>query len=131
MTAEIKKGKILLIEDDITLLEMYKMKFREEGYEVDASPRGAEGLDLAQKNKYDIILLDIILPEIDGLAILKELKEKASTKNTPVILLSNLGQDTDIKRGQELGAAYYLVKANFTPSQVVSKVEEIFKQYKK
>lgn len=122
-----KKGKILLIEDDKTLVEMYKVKFEQEGYEIDASEKGAEGLDLAKKNKYDVILLDIILPEMDGFAVLKSLKGSSHTKNTPVVMLSNLGQEADLKKGKKLGAKDYLVKASFTPAQVVNKVAKIVK----
>lgn len=115
--------KILLIEDDPTLIEMYNLKFQESGYKVSNSTSGVDGLELAKKVKPDIILLDVILPGMDGFAILKTLKSDSVTKNIPVLLLSNLGQESDVKKGKDLGAYDYLVKANFTPSEVVEKVK--------
>ena len=122
------KNSILLIEDDSTLIEMYKLKFEESGFNVNIATRGVEGLEMSKKVKPDIILLDIILPEMDGFAILKELKADATTKNIPVILLSNLGQEPDIKKGKEYGAHDYMVKASFTPAEVVDKVLKILKK---
>lgn len=122
-----KKSKVLLIEDDETLLEMYKIKFQEEGLEVIVSSNGAEAFSVAKKEKPSIILLDIILPGMDGFAILENVKRDSDTKNIPVILLSNLGQDSDIEKGKKLGASDYLVKANFTPTQVLEKIKKYAK----
>lgn len=119
-----KKNKVLLIEDDETLLEMYKMKFQAEGLEVIVSSNGAEAFSVAKIEKPAIILLDIILPGMDGFAILENIKKDSVTKNIPVILLSNLGQDSDIEKGKKLGASDYLVKANFTPTQVLEKIKK-------
>ena len=107
------------------LSTMYKVKFENEGFEVEIAHDGAEGLDMAIKTKPDFILLDIIMPKIDGFAVLKKLRENEGTKKTPVILLTNLGQDEDVSRGKELGAVGYLIKANNTPSEVVEKVKSL------
>ena len=80
---------------------------------------------MAKKENPDVILLDIILPQMDGFSVLKKLKSDSATKNFPVILLTNLGQDGDVKKGLELGAIDYLIKANYTPSQVVEKVKSL------
>lgn len=117
--------KILLIEDDPTLIDMYQLKFTEEKMNLVVTEKGGEGLELAKKDKFDLILLDIMLPEIDGFAILKELKTNAKTKNVPVILLTNLAQETDKEKGLQMGAVDYLVKANHTPTEVVDKVKKI------
>lgn len=122
-----KKSKILLIEDDEALLEMYKIKFQAEGLEVIVSSNGAEAFSVAKIEKPAIILLDIILPGMDGFAILENIKRDSDTKNIPVILLSNLGQDSDIEKGKKLGASDYLVKANFTPTQVLEKIKKYAK----
>jgi DNA-binding response OmpR family regulator len=122
------KTKILIIEDEEMLSTMYKVKFENEGYEVSTARDGAEGLAIAFKENPDIILLDIIMPKIDGFAVLKKFHENDMTKNTPVILLTNLGQDEDVKRGNELGAVGYLIKANNTPSEVVEKVRGYIKK---
>lgn len=116
------KIRVLLIEDEVELVEMYQMKFQEEGYEVLVANNGLDGLEIAKKENPDCILLDIMLPTMDGFAVLKEIKESAKTKKIPVILLSNLGQDIDKEKGKALGAVDYLVKADFTPAQVADKV---------
>ncbi|HNV96728.1 MAG TPA: response regulator [bacterium] len=122
-----KKIKVLIVEDEEMLVNMYISKFEKEGFEPMKASNGKTGLELAQKENPNIILLDVIMPEMDGFMVLKELKSDAKTKNIPVIMLTNLGQDEDIKKGNELGAKDYLVKANLTPAQVVDKVKEILK----
>ncbi|MFA5021669.1 MAG: response regulator [Patescibacteria group bacterium] len=117
------KYKILLIEDDKSLLEMYTLKFKDSGYNIINAEDGLSGLDLAQKESPSMILLDIMMPKMDGFAVLIELKKDAKTKDIPVLLLSNLGQKADIEKGQSLGATDYIVKASMTPSQVVEKIK--------
>lgn len=119
------KTKVLLIEDDKMIIDMYTLKFSQEGYDIVQAENGKDGLDLAKAQLPDIILLDIILPQMDGFTVLKELKAEANTKDIPVVLLTNLGQDGDVKKGLELGANDYLIKANYTPSQVVDKVKSV------
>lgn len=121
------KNKILVIEDEEMLSTMYKVKFENEGFVVETAKDGAEGIEKAKSFLPGIILLDIIMPKIDGFAVLKKIKEIPEHKSTPVILLTNLGQDEDITRGKELGAVGYLIKANNTPSEVVSKVRAFLK----
>lgn len=119
------KTKVLLVEDDKMILDMYTLKFSQEGYDIIQAENGKDGLDLAKKENPDIILLDIILPQMDGFTVLKEIKQVDGLKDVPVILLTNLGQDGDVKKGLELGANDYLIKANYTPSQVVDKVKSV------
>ena len=121
------KKKILIIEDEEMLSGMYRVKFENEGFEVATALNGADGIDAALKEKPDMILLDIIMPKIDGFAVLKKLKSNDTTKNVPVILLTNLGQDEDVTRGKELGSVGYLIKANNTPAEVVEKVRGFIK----
>ena len=125
MANQNSQKKVLITEDEEVLLRMYSLKFTNQGFKVVQADNGAKGLELAKKELPDIILMDIIMPQLDGFEVLKELKKDQKTKNIPVIMLSNLGQEEDIKRGQELGAADYLVKANMTPMQVVDKVKEV------
>lgn len=122
-----KKFKIVLIEDEEMLSNMYEAKFTKEGFEIKKALDGESGLQLIQANKPDLVLLDIIMPKLDGFSVLRKIKEDPKTKNIPVILLTNLGQDEDIKKGNALGAKGYLVKANLTPAQVVDKVKEYLK----
>ncbi len=118
---------ILLIEDEEMLANMYETKFKNEGYKIRKALDGESGVDMALAEKPDIILLDIIMPKLDGFSVLKKLKDSPKTKDVPVILLTNLGQDEDVKKGQSLGAVGYLVKANLTPAEVVDKVKEYLK----
>ncbi len=122
-----KKIKVLLVEDEKTLSEMYSLKFEREGMEVVVIDNGGGVFSQAQSTKPDIILLDIILPQEDGFSVLKELKSAADTKKIKVLMLTNLGQDEDIKKGKDLGADGYLVKSNLTPAQVVDKIKEVLK----
>ncbi len=124
-----RKNKVLIVEDDVFLLNMYAEKFTLENYQVFAAEEGKKGVKLALKEKPDIILLDIILPGMNGFDVLKAIKEDESTRHIPVILLTNLSQRDDINKGLELGAVDYLIKAHFMPSEVVEKVKNIlFKQ---
>lgn len=115
--------KILIIEDDSALLEMYKIKFQESGFELLTASDGETGLDLARQEKPHLVLLDIMMPKMDGFAVLGEIKKDPATKDVIVLMLSNLGQKSDIEKGQQLGAADYIVKASMTPSQVFEKVQ--------
>lgn len=117
--------KILLIEDEEMLSSMYQVKFENEGFNLIKALDGEQGLQLAQQEKPVFILLDVIMPKMDGFTVLKKLKENPETKDIPVLLLTNLGQDEDVKKGNELGAVGYLVKANITPSEVVEKVKSL------
>jgi DNA-binding response OmpR family regulator len=119
------KGKILLIEDDPFLSSMYSTKFEMEGFVVFAANDGEKGLKLAFNEKPDIILLDIIMPKMNGFEVLEKLKANAGTKDLPVILLTNLNQKDEIEKGMSLGANDYLIKAHFMPSEVVDKIAKL------
>lgn len=109
------------------LSEMYKTKFEMEGFSVSQAFDGKDGLDKAKAEKPDIILLDIILPKLDGFLVLKEIKNDAVLKKTPILLLTNLGQDDDIKKGKSLGAEGYFVKANHSPAEIVEQIRQQLK----
>ncbi|PIV46994.1 response regulator [bacterium (Candidatus Gribaldobacteria) CG02_land_8_20_14_3_00_41_15] len=115
--------KILVIEDDNMISSMYKTKFEAEGFAVFIADDGAKGLELAKQEKPDIIMLDVILPRLDGFSVLEELKKDSATKDIPVIMLTNLGTEEDKVKGEKLGAADYLVKASLTPGQVSQKIK--------
>ena len=120
-------AKVLLVEDDPTLIDMYSLKFKEEGYNLLVADNGEDGLALALKEIPNVILLDIMMPRMDGFAVLAELKKNDSTKDIPVVMLSNLGQASDIQKGQTMGAKDYIVKASMTPTQVVAKAKSFIK----
>lgn len=122
---EKSKVHVLLVEDDVFLSGIYQKKFEMEGYKISTSDNGEKGLADAKKKKPSIVLLDILLPKLDGFGVLKGLKEDPTTKDIPVILLTNLGQKDDVEKGLELGAVDYLIKAHFKPSEIVEKVNKV------
>ncbi|KKQ27442.1 MAG: Two component transcriptional regulator, winged helix family [Candidatus Magasanikbacteria bacterium GW2011_GWC2_37_14] len=122
---EIKKNNVLLVEDDNFLANIYKTKFEMEGFKVFTADNGEAGVDEAKKKLPDVILLDILLPKMDGFMVLEALKKEPSTKDIPVILLTNLGQKDDVEKGLQMGAVDYLIKAHFKPSEVVEKVRKV------
>jgi DNA-binding response OmpR family regulator len=121
------KNKVLIVEDDPTLAEMYGTKFKSEGFDVLHAGDGVEGLAIAKAKQPDAILLDVMMPKLDGFATLKELRADKSFKKTPVVMLTNLGQTEDIQKGKALGADDYFVKANQTPAEIVAKVKALLK----
>lgn len=123
-------AKILLVDDDALLVRMYQKKFENDGYIVATADDGESALQKVAELKPDLILLDIMMPKVNGFQILAILKENKETSNIPVILLTNVGgADEDVNRGLELGAVAYLVKAANRPSVVVAKVKEILTGY--
>lgn len=115
--------KILLVEDDQFIRDIYVDELIRGGFEVDSAATGKEGLDKISKNEYDLLLLDIMLPDINGLEILKQVKQNPATKNVKTIMLTNLGQDAIIKQGFDLGADKYLVKMANNPDQIISEIK--------
>ncbi|PIP22627.1 MAG: response regulator [Candidatus Nealsonbacteria bacterium CG23_combo_of_CG06-09_8_20_14_all_39_17] len=120
--------KILLIEDDLFLIDIYNVKLKASSFSVDVAEDGESGLAKAKENKYDLIILDIVLPGLDGRDVLRKLKSDKDLKNIPVIILSNLGQKNEIEEGMKLGASQYLIKAHYTPSEIVDEIIKILKK---
>lgn len=121
-----KVKKILVVDDEDSVREIYRHEFLNNGYTVVVAQDGEEGLLKAGEEKPDIMLLDIMLPKMSGIEVLRALKENELTKKIPVLLLTNLGEETIIKEGFELGADGYLLKVSYTPSQVVDEVKKFF-----
>lgn len=115
--------RILIIEDDIFLGDVLVQKLRSSGYEVELARDGVAGLEKLRKTKPDLLLLDIILPTMDGYEILETKQKDAFIKNIPTIIISNSGQPLEIKRILDLGVKDYLVKAQFEPDEVLMKVK--------
>lgn len=116
---------VMLVEDDEFLSDIYIKKFEMEGFKVSSANNGEKGLEEIKKKKPDIVLLDILMPKMDGFTVLEHLKSDEEVKNIPVILLTNLGQKDDVEKGLQKGAADYLVKAHFKPSEVVEKIKKV------
>ncbi len=120
--------KVLVIEDDKFLRKVIKKKLSDEGYDVVEAIDGEKGVKMAKEKKPDIILLDLVLPEMTGFEVLKKLKEKEPISKIPIIILSNLSNAEEVRKGMSMGAASYLVKSNFHPSEIIKKMEEVFKK---
>lgn len=122
------KQRILVIEDDAFLASLILRALEKVDFDVKLALDGEEALEKIEKQIPDFILLDLILPGIDGFELLKKLKKSSRTKQIPVIILSNLGSQNEIKKGLKLGAEAYLIKANILPEEMVKKVKEILQQ---
>jgi len=124
--------QILLVEDDPFLIDIYATKFKEEGFQVEVANDGEEGLRKLREGegneeKFDLLVLDIVLPHVDGWEILKEIKASEKLKNLKIVILSNLGQKGEVEKGVKLGATKYLIKAHYTPSEVVAEIKQLLK----
>ncbi len=117
--------RILLIEDEKPLSHALKLKLTHEGYEVVIAENGEEGLEKASAESFDLVLIDIIMPKMDGFTVLAKMKESMGTTN--VIVLSNLGQKEDIEKAKELGVTNYMVKSNTPISRIVEAVNGFLK----
>ncbi len=118
------KTKILVAEDDHFLQKVYLTKLTQEGFSVDVALDGEEALKKLRNAPPDLLLLDLIMPKVNGFDVLLEMKGDAQLKKIPVVVLSNLGQPEDIQKCRELGAKDYLVKANFSINAVVEKIRQ-------
>jgi CheY-like chemotaxis protein len=122
------KKKVMIVEDDSFVMDIYQTKISKEGFDVITAENGAEAIKkLEEGEKPDLILLDIIMPYMDGLTVLKKIKEKEDLKKIPVVLLTNLSQKEEIQQGFDLGAEDYLIKSHFTPSEVMEKIGKYLK----
>ena len=118
---------ILLVEDDPFLIDIYTTKLKESGFGVEVASDGESALRKVKEKEPGLVILDIVLPQLDGWEILRQIKSDQKLKNIKIIILSNLGQKEEVERGVELGAVKYLIKAHYTPSEVVEEVKKILK----
>lgn len=123
--SEEKKIKIVLVEDEEVLLEVLEGKLKKEGYEVFSAKDGQAGLDLIRAIQPDLVLLDIIMPRMDGMEVLTHMHDDAVLSKIPVIIISNSGQAVEIEKATALGAKDYLVKAEFDPQEVLDKMKAL------
>lgn len=126
---EKKDTKILIVEDDIMLNKIYQTKLSLLGYQVLAAYDGEEGLAMMKALQPHLVLLDLMLPKKNGFEVLEAAKQDMATSRIPVIILSNLGQESDIRRGAELGAVDFLVKSNVKLEAVVDKIGIVLQKY--
>lgn len=127
MYAKNKRSKktVLLAEDDPLLIDIYSTKLKNAGFKVEIARDGNECLAKLHEKKSDVLLLDIVLPQISGWEVLRQIKRDEKLKDLKIIILSNLGQRNEVKKGLELGAVRYLIKSHYTPSQVVEEIKKI------
>ncbi len=126
---EAKDFTILLVEDDKFLVDIFATRLKSAGYSVLVANDGESGLQVATEHHPHLILLDVIMPQMDGYEVLAKLKQQDMTKDIPVILLTNLGHEEDVEKGLKSGAAGYMIKAQYTPTEVLNKVKEVLERY--
>jgi len=123
--------KILIVEDDPFLIDIYTTKLKDSGFSVEVAKEGESALRKLTEEKFDLLLLDIVLPQIDGWEILEKVKSQKSKvkslENLKIVILSNLGQKEEVEKGLKLGATKYLIKAHHTPSEVVEEIKAVLK----
>lgn len=127
MSEKEDRVKILIVDDDAFLLDMYAMKFTDSGYDVVSAVSGESALDQLRELKEQIAfaLIDLVMPEMDGFTLLEEVNKEGLSEKTKFIVLSNLSQESDIERAKKLHAIDYIVKANYTPQEVVERVQTV------
>ncbi|MBM3257939.1 MAG: response regulator [Candidatus Nealsonbacteria bacterium] len=119
--------KILIVEDDKFLRDLISQKLFKENFEIAQAVDGEDGVKKIKEEHPDLILLDLILPGIDGFEVLSQIKSDQNLSSIPVIILSNLGQKEDIEKGLKLGANDFLIKAHFTPGEIIEKIKNVLK----
>jgi len=120
-----KKVKVAIIEDDMAIVQMYRTKFETEGYDVATAPDGATGLQLIEQFQPDIVLLDLMMPNMNGLDMLKQLRGTARGRDAKVVVLTNMGDTETATKVYKMAADDYIVKAEMTPKQVAERVKEL------
>src|SRR3990167_4786789 len=126
-----KGTKILMVDDDKMLIDLYKERLELAGYNVEVSRDGEEGLAKIHTVKPDLVLLDIMMPKVNGYEALASIKSDPTTKDIPVIILSALMRDINKAKAVESGADDYIIKSEAMPADVIKKIEAVLKKYHK
>ncbi len=117
-------AKILFIEDDPLILKIYSTRLSADGHEVLTAGNGEEGVQVAQQSMPQLIVLDIMMPKMDGFAVLKELRGNAAFQAVPILVYSNLGREDEMAKAKDLGATESIIKANISPTEMVKKIKQ-------
>jgi DNA-binding response OmpR family regulator len=120
--------KVLFVEDEPALQKALSVSLKAQGFEVLSAFDGESGLNMVKESSPDLVLLDLILPKMDGFTVLEELKKLPETKNTPVIVLTNLDDTEDVQKVLDLGATNYLIKASYNTEDIANKIKEILEK---
>jgi len=118
---------VLFIEDNKEIIKMYQLQFQNSGYGIDLAENGAWGVKMAQEKKFDIIVMDMMMPAMNGYEMLKAIKADSKNINTPIIVISNSAQDAEIEKSLELGVNKYLLKSSITPGDLIREIEQLIK----
>lgn len=125
MAEETSKPKILLIEDDLFMTGLLVKELNVFNYDIEIAKTGTEGVEKFRSFKPDLILLDIILPDLNGLEALRQIRREPEGRETKVLVLSNISETTDMEEAKRLGVAGYMVKANFSLTEIINKIRQI------
>lgn len=117
-------AKILIVEDDPLIVKIYTTRLTADGYQVLSADNGEQGLALAEKEIPDLIILDIMMPKMDGFGVLEKLRVNEQMKSKPILIYSNLAQEEEMLRAKKMGATEFIVKANLTPTEMVAKIKQ-------
>jgi two-component system, response regulator len=124
------KPKILIVEDDDLLTNMYKTKFAAEGFDVITAGDGEEGLQKMKEHNLVLVIMDIMMPKLSGIQLLELAKKDSALSKIPILMLSNLGSVQQIEKAKKLGAVNFLIKANYTPNQIISYIKKMLHKKK-
>ena len=116
-------AKVLIIEDDPLIVKIYTTRLTADGYEVLSAENGEDGLKLIEQDGINLIVLDLMMPRVDGFGLLEKIRSTEKTKNIPVLVYSNLAQEEEVNRAKSLGATEFIVKANISPTEMVNKIK--------
>ena len=119
--------KVLLVEDDPFLSDIYITKLKQSGFAVDLAIDGKDALRKLRRGLPDLLLLDIVLPKLDGWSVLDKIRKEGGLGNMKVVILSNLGQREDVRKGEKFGISGYLIKARHTPSEVIEEIKKLLR----
>jgi len=119
--------RILIVEDEEVISELLQKKLENQGYQVSLARNGEEGLAEMRENRPDLILMDLVMPKMDGFTVMEEMQKDEALKKIPLIVISNSGQPVDLNRAKKLGARDWLVKAEFDPQELVEKIKNQLK----
>ena len=117
-------AKILIVEDDPLIVKIYATRLVADGYEVLTAENGEDGLKISETNSPDVIVLDVMMPKMDGFEVLTKLRASPKYAKTPVLVYSNLAQEEEIERAKKLGATEFIVKANLSPTEMIAKIKQ-------
>jgi DNA-binding response OmpR family regulator len=117
-------AKVLIIEDDPLIVKIYSTRLKADGYDVVSAENGEEGIVAALRDKPDLIILDVMMPKVDGFGVLEKLRADPSFSNIPILMYSNLNNEDEMTRARSMGVTEFLVKANLSPTQMVTKIKQ-------